>query len=156
MTRRLARGQATIHAPSRPTAQRAGPKTELPGLPACLSVPGAVFRATAEPDTGRTFEHRVEPVGAWLVEHEGAVVATGGIAAHDNPPYCGLFMELDGPSRRRGFVSHLVRELKRACYAMGRVPAARCDATNAASRATLRKAGLFACARMLNGAPAIS
>ena len=60
-------------------------------------------------------------------------------------------MEVDEPFRRRGYGSYLIQELKRACYEMGRVPAARCDAANAASRATLQKAGLFPCARMLSG-----
>jgi hypothetical protein len=34
-------------------------------------------------------------------------------------------------------------------YLMGRIPAARCNASNAASRATLQKAGLLPCARVL-------
>jgi hypothetical protein len=45
----------------------------------------------------------------------------------------------------------LIQELKRACYEMGKVPAARCNVANAASRATLQKAGLLPCARLLSG-----
>jgi GNAT superfamily N-acetyltransferase len=120
-------------------------------LTTSLSVPGAVFRPTAEADRGRIFEHRVESVGEWLVEHDGVIVGTGGIATHYNPPYGDLFMEVDELARRRGYGSFLIQELKRTCYEMGRVPAARCDATNVASRATLQKAGLFPCARMLSG-----
>jgi GNAT superfamily N-acetyltransferase len=116
-----------------------------------LSVPSVVFRATSEADRERIFEHRVEPVGEWLLEHGGAIVATGGIATHYNPPYGDLFMEVHEPHRRRGYGSYLIQELKQACYEMGRVPAARCDATNVASRATLQRAGLFPCARMLSG-----
>jgi GNAT superfamily N-acetyltransferase len=116
-----------------------------------LSAPDAVFRATTEADRGTVFEHRVEPVGEWLLERGGAVVATGGIATHYNPPYGDLFMEVDEPHGRRGYGSYLIQELKRVCYETGRVPAARCDATNAASRATLQRAGLFPCARMLSG-----
>jgi GNAT superfamily N-acetyltransferase len=116
-----------------------------------LSLPGAVFRLTTEADQGRIFEHRVEPVGEWLLEDGGVIVATGGVATHYNPPYGDLFMEVDELHRRHGYGSYLVQELKRACYELGRVPAARCDATNAASRATLEKAGLFPCARMLSG-----
>jgi GNAT superfamily N-acetyltransferase len=126
------------------------------GLTTGLVVPGAVFRATAEADAGRIFEHKVEGVGEWLLEHDGAIVATGGIATHYNPPYGDLYLEVDAQSRRRGYGSYLVQELKRACYEMGRVPAARCNATNAASRATLQKAGLFPCARMLSGVLASS
>jgi GNAT superfamily N-acetyltransferase len=126
------------------------------GLTTSLSVPGAVFRATAEADVGRIFEHKVEGVGEWLLEHDGAIVTTGGIATHYNTPYGDLYMEVDERSRRRGYGSYLIQELKRTCYEMGRVPAARCNATNAASRATLQKAGLFPCARMLSGVLASS
>src|SRR5262245_9149599 len=55
-------------------------------LTTCLSIPGAVFRRVTEADAGRIFEHRVEGVGEWLLEHEGLIVATGGIATHYNPP----------------------------------------------------------------------
>jgi GNAT superfamily N-acetyltransferase len=116
-----------------------------------LAVPGASFREVTEADKERIFEHKVEPVGEWLLEHGGAIVATGGVALHYNPPYGDIFMEVDAPSRRQGFGSYLVQELKRASYEMGRVPAARCNASNAASRATLQKAGLFPCARKLSG-----
>jgi GNAT superfamily N-acetyltransferase len=120
-------------------------------LTTSLSAPGVVFRGATEADQGRIFEHRVEPVGEWLIEHDGDIVATGGIGTHYNPPYGDLYMEVDEPHRRRGYGSYLIQELKRACYEMGRVPAARCDVTNEASRATLQKAGLFPCARILSG-----
>lgn len=120
-------------------------------LTTSLAAPGATFREATEADTERIFEHKVEPVGEWLLEHGGAVVATGGIATHYNPPYGDIYMEVDERSRRRGFGSYLVQELKRACYEMGRVPAARCNTSNAASRATLQKAGLLPCARLLSG-----
>ena len=120
-------------------------------LTTSLTVPGAVLRRVAEADAGRIFEHKVEGVGEWLIEHDGAVVATGGILTHYNPPYGDLFMEVDEPFRRRGYGSYLLQELKRSCYELGRVPAARCNASNTASRAALQKAGLFPCARMLSG-----
>jgi GNAT superfamily N-acetyltransferase len=126
------------------------------GLTTSQPNPGVFFREATEADKGRVFEHRVEPVGEWLLERDGAIVATGGIATHYNPPYGDLYMEVDEPFRRRGYGSYLVQELKRACYEMGRVPAARCNATNVASRATLQKAGLFPCARMLSGVLAYS
>ncbi len=120
-------------------------------LTTSLSAPGVVFRGATEADKGRIFEHHVEPVGEWLLEHDGVIVATGGIATHHNPPYGYLYMEVDEPCRRRGYGGYLVQELKRAWYEMGRVPAARCDAANTAPRATLQKAGLFPCARILSG-----
>jgi GNAT superfamily N-acetyltransferase len=117
----------------------------------CLDLPGTVYRPVVEADAGRIFEHRVEGVGEWLLEHEGTIVATGGIATHYNPPYGDLYMEVDERFRKRGFGSYLIQELKRTCYETGRVPAARCNVANAASRATLQKAGLLPCARILSG-----
>jgi RimJ/RimL family protein N-acetyltransferase len=43
----------------------------------------------------------------------------------------------------------LIQEVKRACDLAGRVPAARCDVMNAASRATLLRAGMRICGQML-------
>ena len=120
-------------------------------LTTCLAVPGAILREVAEADRGRIFEHKVEPVGEWLLEVDGAIVATGGVATHYNPPYGDLFMEVDDPHRRRGYGSYLIQELKRVAYETGKVPAARCDASNGASRATLQKVGLLPCARLLSG-----
>ncbi|MCI0691757.1 hypothetical protein L0337_07070 [candidate division KSB1 bacterium] len=41
--------------------------------------------------------------------------------------------------------------MKKACYLSGRVPAARCNVQNKASRAALLKAGLKVCGFMLKG-----
>ena len=116
-----------------------------------LDIPGVTFRQVTEADKERIFEHKVEPVGDWLIERDGAIVATGGIATHYNPPYGDLYMEVDERFRRRGYGSYLIQELKRASYETGSVPAARCNVANAASRATLQKAGLLPCARLLSG-----
>jgi GNAT superfamily N-acetyltransferase len=116
-----------------------------------LAVPGARFREVTEADKEQIFEHKVEPVGEWLIVVDGSIVATGGIALHYNLPYSDLYMEVDEPCRRRGYGGYLIQELKRASYEMGRIPAARCNVGNAASRATLQKAGLFPCARILSG-----
>ena len=79
------------------------------------------------------------------------VVAAGGVLCHYNPPYGDLFMGVAGPFRRRGYGSYLVQELKRVAYERGQVPAARCNAANGGSRATLQRAGLMPCARVLTG-----
>jgi GNAT superfamily N-acetyltransferase len=113
-------------------------------------LPVATFREVTDADKERIFEHKVEPLGEWLVEDAGAVVATGGIALHYNLPFGDIYMEVDEPYRRRGFGSYLIQELKRVCYEMGRIPAARCNVGNAASRASLQKAGLLPCARILS------
>ena len=44
-----------------------------------------------------------------------------------------------------------MQELKRLCYEMGRVPAARCRQDNVASRRTLEGAGMLPCARIVSG-----
>jgi GNAT superfamily N-acetyltransferase len=116
-----------------------------------LQIPGVTFRPVADADQERIFEHKVEGVGDWLLENNGVIVATGGIATHYNPPYGDLYMEVDERFRRRGFGSYLIQELKRTSYETGFSPAARCNVTNTASRATLQKAGLLPCARLLSG-----
>lgn len=89
--------------------------------------------------------------GEWVVEADGAVVAAGGVLFHYNPPYGDIYMEVSEPARRRGFGTYLVQELKRVCYEAGKLPAARCDPSNLASRRTLEKAGLRVCGRLLAG-----
>jgi GNAT superfamily N-acetyltransferase len=120
-----------------------------------LIAPDVCFRRVAEGDQGRVFPHMREPVGDWILDAGGEVIATGGILFHYNPPYGDIYMEVAEPSRRRGYGSYLVQELKRTCYEMGRIPAARCNANNPASRATLQKAGFLPCARVLTGEIAV-
>ena len=121
------------------------------GLTTNLLVSGITFRRVTEADKARTFPHKVEPVGDYIIEADGEVAATGGILVHYPVPYGDIYMEVAEPFRRRGYGSYLVQELKRTCYEMGRIPAARCAGANAASRATLQKAGLLPCARILSG-----
>jgi GNAT superfamily N-acetyltransferase len=116
-----------------------------------LEFPEVTFRQVTDADKERIFEHKVEPDGDWLIECDGVIVATGGIATHYNPPYGDLYMEVDVQFRRRGYGSYLIQELKRASYETGLVPAARCNVANVASRATLQKAGFLPCARLLSG-----
>jgi GNAT superfamily N-acetyltransferase len=114
-----------------------------------LVVPGAAVRARRDDD--RIFEHTVEPIGSYVVETAGEIVATGGFLTHYNPPFADLFMEVRPDQRRRGLGSYLIQEAKKACYLAGRVPAARTGLDNTASRATLSKAGLRVCGFMLIG-----
>jgi GNAT superfamily N-acetyltransferase len=113
------------------------------------TVPGATVRPRRRADV--IFEHKVEPVGDYVVELNGEVVATGGFLLHYNFPFADLFMEVREDRRRRGLGSLLIQEVKKACYLAGRVPAARCDFQNAPSRATLTKAGMRMCGYMLTG-----
>lgn len=114
-----------------------------------LPNPGVVFRRVEEGERQGLFPHAVEPVGEWLLERDGAAVATGGFLTHYNPPYGDLYMEVDEAHRRRGYGSYLIQELKRACRQAGREPAARCAVANTASRRTLERAGMLPCARIL-------
>ena len=83
----------------------------------------------------------MEPGGDWLIEDKGAIVATGGIMLHYNPPYGDIYMEVDEPSRQRGYGSYLIQELKRTCYEMGRIPArpVRCRQCSVAARRCRRR-----------------
>lgn len=121
------------------------------GFTTNIPMSGISFRKVTEPDKSRIFTHTAEPVGDWMIEAGSAVAATGGILFHYNVPYGDIYMEVAEAFRRRGYGSYLVQELKRTCYEMGRIPAARCSVTNQGSRATLQRAGLLPCARILSG-----
>jgi GNAT superfamily N-acetyltransferase len=116
-----------------------------------LPCPGGAFRASTAGDRAGLAAQQLDPDAGWLVEDGGTVVAAGGVLCHYNPPYGDIYMGVAEPFRRRGYGSYLVQELKRVAYEMGKVPAARCNAANGASRATLRRAGLLPCARVLTG-----
>jgi GNAT superfamily N-acetyltransferase len=123
----------------------------LPMFRALLACTGGLLRPTLPGDAGAIFAHQHEPVGDWLIEVEGTVVATGGAYDHYNPPYSDIFMEVAPAHRGRGYGSYLVQEVKRLCYERGKVPAARCSVANVASRRTLQRAGFLPCARLLVG-----
>jgi len=115
-----------------------------------LAPPEAVFRPRRRND--RVFEHQVEPVGDFVVEVAGEIVATGGFLLHYNVPFSDVFMEVRPDARRRGYGSFLVQRVMTESYLAGRVPAARTSVDNVASQATLRRAGLVECGRMLRAA----
>jgi GNAT superfamily N-acetyltransferase len=114
-----------------------------------LVIANAVVRPRRDGD--RPFEHEGEPLGDYVLEVGGEIVATGGFLLHYNLPFADLYMEVRKDRRGHGFGSFLLQEVKKACYLAGRVPAARCDLQNTASRATLVKAGLRVCGFMLIG-----
>lgn len=114
-----------------------------------LAVSNAVVRRRRDSD--KVFEHTVEPVGDYVAEVGGEIVATGGFFIHYNRPFADLYMEVREGWRGLGFGSYLLQEVKKECYLAGRVPTARCDMRNAASRATLTKAGLRVCGFLLMG-----
>jgi len=122
------------------------------GSARALAAPaGAVFRRKREAGELPVFEHGGEPEGDWVIEVEGAIVATGGFLTHYNPPYADLYMEVEASRRRRGFGSYLIQELRRVCREAGKKPAARCDVGNVPSRKTLERGGMAVCGEMVAG-----
>lgn len=113
--------------------------------------PGVVLRPVTDADRASIFPHTGEPVGEWGLEVGREVVATGGLMFHYNPPYGDIYVEVAPPYRWRGYGSYLVQELKRLCYEMGCIPAARCNKDNVASRLTLQRGGMLPCARIVRG-----
>ena len=87
----------------------------------------------------------------WRLELGGAILATGGVLFHYNPPYGDIHMEVAENARRQGWGSYLVQELKRVAYGLGQIPCARCVPSNIASRLTLQKAGFAPCGHILTG-----
>lgn len=109
----------------------------------------AIFRSRLEDDD--IFEHKGEPVGEFVLEESGEIIATGGYMLHYNMPFADLYMEVKEDYRLKGYGSFVVQELKKQCYQAGRVPAARCNVLNAGSRATLINAGMKICGFVLKG-----
>jgi GNAT superfamily N-acetyltransferase len=120
-------------------------------LTTSLSMSGVAFRKAVEADREQVVSQKLDADSEWVLEANGVVVATGGLLFHYNVPYGDIFMGVAEHHRRRGYGAYLVQALKRACYEMGRIPAARCNASNVASRATLQRAGMLPCARVLTG-----
>ncbi|MBK9015259.1 MAG: GNAT family N-acetyltransferase [Saprospiraceae bacterium] len=113
------------------------------------AMPDAVFR-TREPQS--KFSHRLEPVGDYVLEKDGKVIATGGFMTHYNPPFADLYFEVEENYWGKGFASFLLQEIKKECYRSDRVPAARCSIQNQASRGAMTNAGLRVCGFILEGA----
>ena len=111
-----------------------------------LSIPGTIFRKRTDSD----FKIK-EDDGPYILEHNGQLVAHGGLMQNYNFPYADIYMHVLEAHRRKGFGSLLVQELKKLAYETERVPAARCNIKNSISKATLEKAGLRVCGFILIG-----
>ncbi len=114
-----------------------------------LDNPNVVFRERKEKEI--IFGHTLEPVGDYVLEYGNEVVATGGFMLYYNIPFADLYMEVREDMRRRGFGAFLLQEIKKQCYLKGRVPAARCNADNTGSKASLARAGFAVAGFMLTG-----
>lgn len=112
-------------------------------------IPGVIFRARREGDIMQGL--RPEDLGHYVLENGGVIVATGGFLLHYNMPFADLYMEVSADCQGKGFGSYILQEIKKECYRAGRVPAARCNIVNKASKATLLKAGFKVAGYMLLG-----
>ncbi len=115
-----------------------------------LEIPGAIFRKRAFDDT--LFNHKDrENDSDYVLEINGEIVATGGFLLHYNIPFADLYMEVREDQRQKGYGSLMIQELKKACYRAARVPAARCNIINKASKATLLSGGLSIAGYLVSG-----
>ena len=121
------------------------------GVTTSLPSNGAVLEPTTGEDEARRAITECQGGPEWRLMLGNDTVATGGILFHYNPPYGDIYMDVAEPFRRRGHGAYLVQELKRAAYALGGIPGARCNSDNIASRLTLQKAGFVPYAHMLHG-----
>jgi GNAT superfamily N-acetyltransferase len=111
--------------------------------------PECIFRKRFPDET--VFEHQLEPVGDYVLEAHGMVVATGGFLAHYNPPFADLHVEVRHDCRGKGFGTQFLQEIKKECYRARKVPAGRCGIRNHPSRMALLKSGMEVCGFMLKG-----
>lgn len=88
---------------------------------------------------------------ACVIRQQEEVIAAGGLMLNYNWPFADIYYEVNEQYRNRGVATFMVQELKKVAYAMGRVPAARCNVRNAISKATLFKAGMRVCGYLLQG-----
>jgi RimJ/RimL family protein N-acetyltransferase len=112
-----------------------------------LTGPGTVRRVR---ETDATFTSDTPP-DSCVLDVRGEIVGTGGYLLHYNHPFADIYMDVAEPHRRRGYGARIVAGAMRGCWLAGRVPAARCNVDNAASRATLHKAGMREIGQMVVG-----
>jgi GNAT superfamily N-acetyltransferase len=112
---------------------------------------GACFRPAAEEDNAAIRRQGLREGSNWLVTLNGEIAGVGGVLYHYNPPYGDVYMEVAEPFQRKGLGTYLVQELKGVCRANAKVPTARCNIGNVASRRTLQKSGFAPCGNILTG-----
>ena len=100
---------------------------------------------------GGTLQRKAGDEEEWHIVVAGEIAATAGLLFHYNPPFADVYMDVNERFRQRGFGSYAVQEVKRVAYELGKIPAARCNADNIASRRTLERAGMLACGHILRG-----
>jgi len=110
-----------------------------------FDIPGVIFLQKPAED------NIADGVGGYVLEQNGEIAATGGFMLNYNLPYADIFYEVNENFRQKGLGSLIVQELKREIYFIGRVPAARCNIRNHASKANLLKAGFRVCGFIVKG-----
>ncbi len=92
-----------------------------------------------------------EDWNAYSIQKDGEIVATGGFIWNYNFPYIDIYYEVKENFRNMGYGTLLMQELKREAYRLNRIPAARCNVKNQASKALLLKAGMRICGYIIIG-----
>lgn len=113
-----------------------------------LHIPGSIFRKRLAEDL--VFGKK-EAVDEYVLEIAGEIMAAGGFLLHYNEPFADLYMEVDKNHRGKGYASYILQEIKKACYLAGRYPAARCNVSNVASKASLLRSGFKIVGHMIKG-----
>ena len=106
---------------------------------------------TTLPAPAGALERKAGEEEEWRIVDEGQIAAERGPAVSLQPAVC---RHLYGGGR--DLSAPRLWELPRAgaqarAYTIGNIPAARCNADNAASRRTLERAGMLPCGRILRG-----
>jgi GNAT superfamily N-acetyltransferase len=103
--------------------------------------------------TGTTFKERIDAEGNsdYILEQNGIPVASGGYVWNYNFPYIDIYYEVVEAYRQKGFGSLIIQELKKEAFRLKRVPSARCNVQNLASKKALLKAGMRVCGHLLIG-----
>lgn len=92
-----------------------------------------------------------EDWNAYSIQKDGETVATAGFIWNYNFPYIDIYYEVKENFRKQGYGTLIMQELKREAYRLGRIPAARCNVKNQASKALLLKAGMRVCGYIIIG-----
>lgn len=110
-----------------------------------LVLPAVVLEKIPQDESISNYDH------ACVLKQHDEIVATGGLMLNYNIPYADIYYDVKEQHRRKGLGSFVVQELKKEAYRIGRVPGARCNIKNNASKSTLLKAGFRICGWRLCG-----
>jgi RimJ/RimL family protein N-acetyltransferase len=113
--------------------------------PSSLSLEGLIFEKKGEEQTNPSDS------GIYELKKGDFILAKGGFLSNYNFPFSDIYMEVPEEFRGKGYASLMVQELKKEIYRQGRVPAARCNPGNPASRSSLIRAGFRICGALLTG-----